>query len=548
MINIVLKKTQRLAIIFLPFLFLILFLFLPVSFTILLSFININTGLFTFQNYGNVLNDPLNQYFIYWTFYESIMTTILAVILGLGISYILSHYYIPEKRLIRNLLTVPFLLPSITVLIGFIAIYGRAVYSSNGIILANLFYNLPLMIRLTELGWMSINPEYELVSKSLSMNRFSYFLHVELPSLLPSILTASLLVFIYSFNNFAIVVILGGIQYQTLEVRIYSLFFSLEFNKASALAIISLLINIGVIVAYLHYSSKYKTNTFQYTYESQELQKFRKYNLKGKILRYILLLVYTLVVFIICVYPLIAIFQKSLVSNNKISIANFQSLFSHIIQPYGLTAQEMIYNSLFFATIVFIGSIILSLLLNIGLNYKTSSKEMPVLNLKYIANIIVILPLMVSTITLVYSIFSLYKNTFVYNDVTLIIIISHILIAFPFANRVIASARESINQEMMDVGKSLGLNRRMLFMKIELPLLASSIIVAGIFSFAISIGEFASTYFISRGPTATIPLGIYSLISHRNIPEASALSVILILVTLFIFYFIERFSKFDIRI
>ena len=542
------RKVQQATIFLIPISFLILFLILPVTFTFFLSFINLHTGSFTFQNYLSVLNDPLNQYFIYWTFYESIITTILSIILGVGASYILSHYNIPAKKLIRNLLTVPFLLPSITVLIGFIAIYGNVIFSSNGIILANLFYNLPLMIRLTELGWMSIDPEYEVVSKSLSMSRFSYFLHVEIPHLLPSILTASLLVFIYSFNNFATVLILGGIQYQTIEVRIYYLFFSLQFNEASALAILSLLVNIGVIIAYLHFSSKYQSNSVNYSNKTHELQKFRTFRLKNKIFRYGMLLVYSIVIFLICLYPLLAIFQKSLLINNVVSLTNFKSLFSHIIQPYGLTAQEMIYNSLFFASIVLVGSIIFSLLLNLGLHYKTKTKGIPAFSFQYVMNIIVILPLMVSAITLVYSIFSLYKNTFVYSDISLIIIISHILIAFPFANRVIATARASINQEMLDVGKSLGLNRRMLFMKIELPLLASSVIVAGIFSFAISIGEFASTYFISRGPTATIPLGIYELISHRNIPEAAALSTILIIVTLFIFYFIEKFSRFDLRI
>ena len=166
----------------------------------------------------------------------------------------------------------------------------------------------------------------------------------------------------------------------------------------------------------------------------------------------------------------------------------------------------------------------------------------------YLINIIVILPLMVSAVILIYSIFSLYKTTPLYSDIPLVIIISHVLIAFPFANKIVASARATISQEMLDVGKSLGLNRTALFFKIELPLLWSGILVAGIFSFAISIGEFAATFFITRSNTATIPLGIYRLISLRDIAGASALSSILIIVTLGIFYFMERFSKFDLRI
>lgn len=542
------KKLNQFAILFLPIAFLILFLILPVSYTLYLSLID-NVGNITFNNYFKVLNDPLNQYFIYWTFYESIVTTVIAIILGLGASYILSHFNIPAKNLIRNLLTVPFLLPSITVLIGFILVFGNNIFSSNGIILANLFYNLPLMIRLTELGWMSINPEYEVVSKSLSMSRISYFFNVELRHLAPSILTASLLVFIYSFNNFAIVLVLGGIQFQSIEVRIYYNFFTLRFGEAAALAIFSLLVNIGVILTYLHFSNQYQEKVENFSYATKELQKFRRYNLKTRVLRYLAVVFFSLVIFIICVYPLVGIFQEALIRNNRFTLDNFTHLFQLVIPPYGLTINEMIYNSLFYATVTLILSLIFSLLLNFGLNYKSSKSSNPMHSFQYLTNIIVILPLMVSAITLIYSIFSLYKTTILYQNIQVIIIISDVLIAFPFANKIIATARSNIDEELIDVGKSLGLSRFRVFTKIELPLLFPSIIVAGIFSFATSIGEFASTYFIATGKTATIPLGIYSLISIlRDIPEAAALSSILILVTLFIFYCIEKLSSFDFRI
>ena len=542
------KKFEQFLLLFLPISFLLFFLVLPILFTLLLSFSNISNGNFTIQNYFAVLNDPLNVYFIYWTFYESILSTILSIIIGLGSSYILSHYSIPGKKMIRNFLTIPFLLPSITVLIGFIAVFGNSIYSSNGVILANLFYNLPLMIRITELGWMSINPEYEVIAKSLSMNRLTYFLKVELPHLLPSLLTASLLVFIYSFNNFATVLVLTGSRYQTIEVRIYYLFFRLKFNQASALAVISLLINIIVIMVYLHFSSNYQSNSINYTYDTKELQQFRRYSFKNKLIRYGIFFLYATAIFVICVLPLFAIIQKSLIVNNTVTLRNYKNLLKTIIQPYGLTIQQMIYNSLFFATIVLIVSIVFSLLLNLGLHYKNTGTRVPLLSFDYLINIIVILPLMVSAVILIYSIFSLYKTTPLYSDISLVIIISHVLIAFPFANKIVASARATISQEMLDVGKSLGLNRTALFFKIELPLLWSGILVAGIFSFAISIGEFAATFFITRSNTATIPLGIYRLISLRDIAGASALSSILIIVTLGIFYFMERFSKFDLRI
>jgi ABC-type Fe3+ transport system permease subunit len=248
---------------------------------------------------------------------------------------------------------------------------------------------------------------------------------------------------------------------------------------------------------------------------------------------------------LICVLPLIGVFYKSLTSNiHFFTLKNYYSLFNPNIKDFiGLTATEMIVNSIIFAIIVAFLSIILALLFNYGLHYKSTKTGNPIIGIHYLTNIIVILPLMVSAITLIYSIFSLYRDTAIFDQVSIVIIISHVLIAFPFVNRIIATARVNLNQDMLDVGRSLGLNRFKVFLKIELPIIFSSLLVAGFFSFAISIGEFASTNFIARGNTATIPIGIYRLVETRHIGEASAYSSILILLTIFMFFIIEKVGK-----
>ena len=528
-----------------PILFLVLFLLLPVLYTFYLSLTS-KTGSLTFNNYISILDSSLNRYFLYWTIQQAIITTIFCVIIGLGGSYILAYYDIPAKQLIRNILTVPFLIPSIAVLIGFLTIYPiNIIFSYSGIILANLFYNLPLMIRLTEVGWTSINPEYEIIAKSLKMSKVSYFIHVQLPHLLPFILTASLLTFIYCFNSFAIVLVLGGVQYQTLEVRIYTLVLRLfEYNQASALAIIQLLVNIGVIITYLYFTFKYESKLTTFSYMKSQTKAYSSRSIHKKIFSSLIILFYSGLIFLICMLPLIGVFYKSLMSKSDFSLISFENLFNYQIKNFiGLTSQNMIVNSLMYAACVLLISILLALLLNFGLNYKTTTTGNPIFGMKSITNLIVILPLVVSAITLIYSIFSLYRNTILFSQTSYVIIIAQVLLAFPFANRIIATARASVNEEMLQVGRSLGLSRIQIFFKIELPLLLPSILVAGIFSFAISLGEFASTNFVARGNTATIPIGIYRLVTTRHLPEAAAFSSILILLTLGIFILLERIGK-----
>ena len=71
---------------------------------------------------------------------------------------------------------------------------------------------------------------------------------IQAPQLFPIIAAAYLLVFIYSFNSFAIVLNLGGVKFQTLEVRIYDYFWvRFDYNAAAALTMIQLFINILII-------------------------------------------------------------------------------------------------------------------------------------------------------------------------------------------------------------------------------------------------------------------------------------------------------------
>ena len=153
----------------LPILFLFFFLIFPILEIIYLAFTESNT--LSFSNFSSVLIDPLNKFFIYWNIQQALISVFLCILFGLPISFILAYVDIPGKSLLRNILTVPFILPPIVVLISFITVYGingwinqiwRFLTGSNlininsyeGILLAHIFYNIPIVIRLTEIGFI----------------------------------------------------------------------------------------------------------------------------------------------------------------------------------------------------------------------------------------------------------------------------------------------------------------------------------------------------------------------------------------------------------
>lgn len=561
---------MKISILAFPTIFLLFFFIFPLVRILTLAFsINMEENtLFSINNLIKVLSHPLNQYFLYWDIQQAFLTTILCILIGLPGSYILAHYRFPGKSLLRNLLIIPFILPPIVVLIGFIAVFGHGsllnqiwkdwtgfilidIYNTyEGIILAHVFYNIPVIIRLTEIGWQTIDPELIAVAKSLKASRWRIFWQVQFPQLLPILAAASLLVFIYSFNSFAIVLVLGGVQYQTIEVRIYSLAKGqFDFNGAAALTVVQLLINIIIILLYLYFTSRYELPTTKSTW-SVEKPLFTSTRKIESILRPITVISYFLIVAFICIFPIVGVFIGSLTdSNGALTLSNYAQLFDVSIKSFiGIPPQAMIVNTLFFGLGVMILASVLALLLNQGLNFDTTYKGTPRLSLlTSVSGIIVILPLAVSSITLAFSLFSLYRLTPLYKDISFAVIIAQTLVAFPFANRIIAATRANFDPTIVNVARSLGASRIRTFFKIEFPLLLPGIIVAGLFSFAISIGEFGATNFLARANFATIPIGIYRLVNTRNIGPAAAFAAILVIITMISFMIIEKLGRLELR-
>ncbi len=567
------STVSKVLILAFPVLFSFFFFLLPIFKIILLAFgIELeNNFFFTFSFFIDVITDSLIQYFLYWDIQQALVTTGFCIMIGLPGSYIFAHYKFYGKSFLRNLLTVPFILPPIVVLIGFMSVFGNESWinqvwkgltgsilidifnSYEGIILAHTFYNIPVIIRLVEIGWKNIDPELISVARSLKASKRQIFMKIQLPQLFPILAAASLLVFIYAFNSFAIVLVLGGINYQTLEVRINLLAKSpilFDINRAAALTIIQLFINLLVIIAYLYFSNKYEV-PISATAQKIE-QKLISFPLTMKItLRLFLVTTYFISVGMVCLLPLIGVFIYSFTSvDGSFTLSNYETILSRNISSYiESTPQNMISITIMIGIGVMILATILAVLLNHGLNYETSYKGTPKLTLRQsLGGILIILPLAVSSITLAFSLYSLYSLTPIYKNVNIAIIIAQTLVAFPFANRIIAATRATIDPTVINVARSLGASRFKTFMRIELPLMLPGIIVAGLFSFAISIGEFGATYFLSRPNFATIPVGIYRIITRIwAVRPAAALSAILIIVTVISFMIIERFGKLELR-
>ncbi len=152
------------------------------------------------------------------------------------------------------LMSAPFVFPVVTAILGLLTIFGRngpvnhilamlgfapfSIYGLHGIVIANVFFNLPLATRMLLHGWQSIPNERFRLAQSLAMTPQKQFQHLEWPMLRGQLGGIALTIYLVCLTSFAISLILGGgPRSSTIELSIYqSLRFDFDLGRAAMLA------------------------------------------------------------------------------------------------------------------------------------------------------------------------------------------------------------------------------------------------------------------------------------------------------------------------
>ena len=216
---------------------------------------------FGFDPFKVLLNDSYYLGRIWFTVWQAVVSTLLTLAVGLPAAFLFARYEFPGKTLLKAISTLPFVMPTIVVAMGFTALFGsqgivnsalesmfgldeppvRISNSLTIIFMAHAFYNYAIIVRIVSALWSNLDPNLEHSAKVLGAGPFRTFYHVTLPMLLPAIASASLLAFAFSFTSFGVVLVLGGPEFATLEVAIYELTAKLfRLPLAGALSIIQL--------------------------------------------------------------------------------------------------------------------------------------------------------------------------------------------------------------------------------------------------------------------------------------------------------------------
>ena len=200
-----------------------------------------------------------------FTLMQAALSAAISISLAVPVARALARRRFPGQAAVIALLGAPFILPVVVAVMGLIAIFGRAgpvsdalaalgmarlsIYGLPGILLANVFFNLPLAVRLVLQGWRDIPAERFRLAAALGFGPREVARHLERPMLGAVLPGTALAVFLICLSSFAIALTLGGgPRATTVELAIYQAFrFDFDPGRAAVLAAVQL--GIGILAA-----------------------------------------------------------------------------------------------------------------------------------------------------------------------------------------------------------------------------------------------------------------------------------------------------------
>jgi thiamine transport system permease protein len=191
-----------------------------------------------------------------FTLWQAALSAALSVVLAVPVARAFTRRRFAGRGLLVTLMGAPFILPTIVAVIGLLAVFGRAglvsqalgwfglgpirIYGPQGVVLAHVFFNLPLATRLILQGWLAIPAERFRLAAALGMGPREVMRHLEWPMLREVVPGAFLVIFLICLTSFAVALTLGGgPRATTVELAIYQAFrFDFDLSKAALLALV----------------------------------------------------------------------------------------------------------------------------------------------------------------------------------------------------------------------------------------------------------------------------------------------------------------------
>lgn len=491
------------------------------------------TGAFTFDNFIKFFQRKYYYQGLINSFMITSLVTVLAVVIGAPLAYLMTAYKIKGKKWIEILIIISMLSPPFIGAYSWVLLGGRSglitkmfqsigietpsIYGFGGILLVLTLKLFPFIYLYVSGALQKVDVSLGEAAESLGCSPPRKVLTIMLPLIGPTLLAGSLLVFMNAIADFGTPMLIGE-GFNVMPVMIYSEFISEvggQANFSAAMAAIMVF-----ITALLFAGQKYVVNKKSFTMSSlRSIQPARLKGIYG-------ILAYVAIYFIVflAIIPQITVIVTSFLGTRG---SRFIATFS--LESYRLVMRSL-WKSITNTYLFGFAAIIIIILLGMFIAYISTRKKNALTSLiDAITMFPYILPGSVLGITLLLA---FNKQPLLLSGTITILVIAYIVRRLPYTLRSSAAILYQISPSMEEASISLGYSPVKSFFKVTAVMMLPGVLAGAILSWITVINELSASIILYTGGTKTMSVAIYTEVIRSSYGTAAAISSILTITTI----------------
>lgn len=203
-------------------------------------------------------------------------TTVILLVTGFPIAYLLAYRRFPLKAVVEALISMPLVLPPTVLGFYMLVAYSpqsgfgrfmaehfntRLAFSFEGVLIASVLFSLPFMIQPLQNGLTGLPKSLREASYTLGKSEFTTFIHVLIPNIIPSIITAVAMTFAHCIGEFGVIIMVGGNipgETRVASIAIYDEVQALNYHAANQYSFILFIVSLLILTVIYSINGKKK--------------------------------------------------------------------------------------------------------------------------------------------------------------------------------------------------------------------------------------------------------------------------------------------------
>ena len=486
-------------------------------------------------SWNALIRDSYLWHVVRFSFWQAFLSALFSVLPAIFLARALYRRRFPGRTLLLRLCAMTLILPVLVAVFGILSVYGRqgwlaqlchvfgwqwefTPYGLQGILLAHVFFNMPMATRLLLQTLENIPGEQRQIAAQLGMRGYVFFRLVEWPWLRRQIPPVAALIFMLCFASFATVLSLGGgPQATTIELAIYqALSYDYDPGRAALLALVQMLCCLVLVLLSQRLSKAIPPGSHQITGWRDPQDSLHSRIADGMLIVLALLLLLP---------PLMAVIVDG-VNLNLVSVLQQPVLW------------QATWTSLRIALAAGLLCVVLTMML------LWSSRELYARQARKAGQALELTGMLILAmpgIVLATGFFLLFNSTVgLPESADGIVIFTNALMAIPYALKVLENPMRDINSRYALLCQSLGMQGWRRLKVVELRALKRPLAQALAFACVLSIGDFGVVALFGNEDFRTLPYWLYQQIGSYRSQEGAVTALLLLLLCFALFTVIEK--------